>query len=85
MCVGLGVGLTVAHPSEGIKLLVKGVPTLIGAFVGAWFAFKFQLQREETKDLQERFEAINHALFLLGRFLNELEVIKRQAIDPVRG
>lgn len=58
--------------------------TLLAAFLGAWFAFRLQNNREENKKHQENIGAANRALFTLSRFISALEDIKRQVIDPVR-
>jgi len=84
-CIGLVIGLSVNNQSEISKAFISILPIMLGTFFGAWFAFRFQNKREETKKDEQRVEALHRALFLLGRFINELEVIKKQTIDPYRG
>lgn len=82
--LGLFLGLSVSQPTNVLKAMLLGFPTLIAAFLGAWLAFRFQNKREDDIRQRENYESANRAIFLLARFANELEITKRQIIDPFR-
>lgn len=84
LLVGLLLGLPINTNRNLIEYLLPAIATLFAAFLGAWYAFKLQNQREEEKKGKENIVAGNRALFLLARFANELKRIQQQHIDPVR-
>jgi hypothetical protein len=81
---GVILGLLTNIEKDPLELIIPALTTLVAAFLGAYFAFRFQNNREEEKKHQNNVEAANRALFNLSRIINELEVIKKQVIDPVR-
>lgn len=58
--------------------------SIIGAFSGAWFAFRLQNERAR-KDAEARdVTAANNAIFELSRWYNKLHALKTQFIDEHR-
>lgn len=82
--LGAAAGFLIQIEEESLEIVVPALTTLLAAFLGAWFAFRLQNNKEENKKHQENIEAANRALFMLSRVINELENIKKQVIDPVR-
>lgn len=81
---GAVLGLLTKIEKDPLELIIPSLTTLLAAFLGAYFAFRFQNKKEEKKRYQANVEAGNRAIFTLTRIINELEVIKTQMIDPVR-
>lgn len=82
--LGVVLGLLTKIEKDPLELIIPSLTTLLAAFLGAYFAFRFQNKKEEEKKYQKNIEAANRAIFTLTRIINELEVLKRQAIDPFR-
>jgi len=69
---------------EWIQLVVSSFITLIAVFLGAWIAFRFEVNRDARKDNRRHVSAINRTIFSFGAATNKLLMIKMQAIDPIR-
>lgn len=69
---------------QDVKGWIEPLVTLAAAFAGAWFAFLLQSRKDDQKIKAANIGAGNRAIFLLGRFANQLELIRRQIINPVR-
>jgi hypothetical protein len=79
------VGLLLSDsPIIFVKDYLPSFATLLSAFFGAWAAFALQLSRESKKEKENNLAAGNRAMFLFSRFVNELVVLKRDEIDPVK-
>jgi hypothetical protein len=64
--------------------VVQPLATLLAAFGGAGSAFLLQNRRERHKAVGDNRAAANRALFILAQFANQLTLIQRQLVDPVR-
>ncbi len=64
--------------------IVSAFPTLIAAFLGAWYAFHLHDKKQDNKTKKEHIAAGNRALFVLIRQYNALLGIKGKIIDPVK-
>lgn len=84
--LGMFVGglVETKQPLTFVKDYLPSLTTLIGAFVGAWLAFEFQRQGAAEKARKENLAAGNRTILLLAQYVNELELIRRQVIDPVK-
>lgn len=66
------------------EILVSAFATVVAAFLGAWYAFRLIDKDHERKKRANALASGSRAIFTLMRQWNELSVIKRQLIDPVR-
>ena len=89
-CVLFYLGVEFHNLANGtpwnIKLLdyLPALTTLLAAFLGAGYAFKLQNNKIARDQVKEHVAAGNKAIFMLLRQYNELSVIQRQFIDPIR-
>jgi uncharacterized small protein (DUF1192 family) len=58
--------------------------TVIGAFSGAWFAFRLQNLKAKKDTDAQNVNAANNAIFELARWYNKLHAFKTQFIDEHR-
>lgn len=68
--------------SEFLTLLLPAAIAFGAAWAGAYFAFRFQNQKEAERKTTSEIDAINSAMVTLGQMNNELSAFKRQVIDP---
>lgn len=66
------------------ELLLSALATVVAAFLGAWYAFKLMDKDHERKKRATAVASGNRAIFTLMRQWNELCLIQRQLIDPMR-
>jgi hypothetical protein len=59
-------------------------PPLFAALLGAHSAFRLENHRRKSDERKKQIKAGDYAIFVLGRYLNELVVYQRQTIDPTR-
>ena len=64
-------------------VITSTLTTLMAAFFGAWFAFRFQESKNKKLELKGKKAALNKALFIIFRQFNELMFIKNK-IDQCR-
>jgi len=76
---GLALGLIVNLHSED---LIVGIITLIAAFSGAYFAFKFNERSARRELIENNVKAANKAIFNLISIYNSLGGYRRQYISP---
>lgn len=73
---------------ETAELLLKdflpAAATLISAFLGSWFAFRFASHEKKKEQSEKDIAAGDRALFVLLRQFNELLVFQKKIIDPTR-
>jgi len=67
-----------------LSTLLSALATVVAAFLGAWYAFKLMDKDHERKKRATAVASGNRAIFTLMRQWNELGLIQRQLIDPVR-
>jgi hypothetical protein len=68
--------------SEFLTLLLPAAIAFGAAWAGAYFAFRFQNQKQEERKTTSEIDAINSTMVTLGQMNNELSAFKRQVIDP---
>jgi hypothetical protein len=68
-----------------VSQLVDPITTLIAAFAGAWFAFRFERKHKEADEVRRRIGAANRALYTLYSLWNAMVQIRQEVIDPYRG
>ena len=68
--------------SEFLALLLPAAIAFGAAWAGAYFAFRFQNQKEEERKTTSEIDAINSTMMTLGQMKNELSAYKRQIINP---
>ena len=59
------------------EILGNSLATLLAAFLGAWFAFKFQRDQDSSKTRSQNLQAANLNLSLLAAQIHQLSSIKR--------
>ena len=64
--------------------LLTGLATLVAAFLGAWFAFKFQRDKEKELEINRNVMNGNSAIFNIMRMITTLRNVQTQIIDPTR-
>lgn len=67
-----------------MELFMNTVATLFAAFLGAIAAFWLENLRRKREEKKNQIGAGNRAILVLWYFWNELVVIRRQVIEPVR-
>lgn len=82
--LGAALGLLTKIDKDSLELIIPALTTLVAAFLGAYFAFRFQNKKEEEKKHQSNVEAAHRAIFTLSRIINQLVPLKQQVIDPFR-
>ena len=87
--IGIYIGFFITLPLVQTKIEINNyIPlfgTLVGAFVGAWSAFKLNQLRELKKEKQEHVSAGNNAIFTLYQMWESLSAYKSEVLDPFRG
>lgn len=68
--------------TEFLALMLTAAIAFGAAWAGAYFAFRFQNQKEEERKTTSEIDAINSSMVTLGQMNNELSAYKRQVIDP---
>jgi hypothetical protein len=68
-----------------VSELVDPVATLIAAFAGAWFAFRFERRHKEADEIRRRVGAVNRALHTLTSQWSAMVNVRQEVIDPYRG
>lgn len=66
------------------ETLISALAVVVAAFSGAWYAFRLSDKERERKELKNAVASGNRAIFTLMRQWNELSLIQRQLIDPMR-
>jgi hypothetical protein len=66
------------------ELIVAALTALGSSFAGAYFAFKWNRDREDEKMLDSRVEACNKAIFVLSQQLRVLRNFQTQYVEPHR-
>lgn len=72
-------------PSSCLSQLIEPITTLVAAFAGAWFAFRFERKHKEAEEVRRRVGASNRALYMLFNLWNGMVQIRQEVIDPFRG
>ncbi len=67
-----------------LSTLLSALATVVAAFLGAWYAFKLMDKDHQRKKRATAVASGNRAIFTLMRQWNELNLIQRQLIDPIR-
>src|SRR3990172_9300056 len=67
------------------KGAVSPVTTLLAAFFGAWFAYRFQNRVKERDIRSANISAANRAMFDVFQLLNSIRLFQKDMIDPCRG
>jgi hypothetical protein len=67
------------------KGAVSPVTTLLAAFFGAWFAYRFEGRVKAGEVRSAHINAANKAMFKMFQLLNSLALFQRDIIDPCRG
>lgn len=78
-CVGMAVGLM---PGLDVKTIAGAVATLVAAFTGAFFAFKFNADREKQRKDEVDLASANRAIFTLVRVYNYIAGFNKQFLMP---
>lgn len=72
-------------PLSFLSQLIEPITTLVAAFAGAWFAFRFERKHKEADEVRRRVGAANRALYMLFNLWNGMVQIRQEVIDPHRG
>jgi len=64
---------------------ISPITTLLAAFFGAWFAYRFQNRVKEADKRSIKISAANKAMFNAYQLLNSLTIFQKDIIDPCRG
>ncbi len=67
-----------------LSTLLSALATVVAAFLGAWYAFNLMDKDHQRKKRATAVASANRAIFTLMRQWNELNLIQRQLIDPIR-
>lgn len=78
-CMGLALGLL---PGLDSKTVAGAVATLVAAFAGAFFAYKFNSDREKQRKNEIDLASANRAIFTLIRIYNYIAGFNKQFIKP---
>jgi hypothetical protein len=76
-CFGVGIGLS---PAVDQKTMAGIIATLAAAFFGAFFAYKFNSDREEKKKNEVNLASANKAIFTVIRIFNYVHSYNNQFI-----
>lgn len=84
--LGVGAGWIIQgrHWNVFLTSYIPALATLVAAFYGAKFAFKFQQDKEKQETTQRNLLNANSALFSMSRMANKLFLYQRDVINPVR-
>lgn len=78
-CIGLSIGLL---PGLDLKTIAGAVATLVAAFTGAFFAYKFNADREKQRKNEIDLASANRAIFTLIRIYNYIASFNKQFLKP---
>jgi hypothetical protein len=78
-CVGMSIGLL---PGLDSKTIAGAVATLVAAFAGAFFAYKFNADREKQRKNEIDLASANRAIFTLIRIYNYIAGFNKQFLKP---
>jgi hypothetical protein len=78
-CVGMSIGLL---PWLDTKTIAGAVATLVAAFAGAFFAYKFNDDREKQRKCEIDLASANKAIFTLIRIYNYIAGFNKQFLKP---
>jgi hypothetical protein len=78
-CVGMAFGLM---PGLDVKTIAGAVATLVAAFAGAFFAYKFNADREKQRKNEVDLASANRAIFTLVRVYNYIAGFNKQFLKP---
>ena len=78
-CLGMAVGLM---PGLDAKTLAASLATLVAAFAGAFFAYKFNADREKQRKNEIDLASSNRAIFTLLRIYNYMAGFNKQFLKP---
>ncbi|MEQ3632067.1 hypothetical protein [Thalassolituus sp.] len=81
-CFGVGIGLS---PTIDQKTMAGIIATLAAAFFGAFFAYKFNSDREENKKDEVDLASANKAIFTVIRIFNYVHSYNNQFIKSEKG
>ncbi len=82
--VGLCMGLIAGNKSTDASFVITSLATLLAAYLGAKFAFKWQNQQLLEQKIADEVAAGNKALFEIIRTYNKFVAIRNQFINPHR-
>lgn len=84
--LGVGAGLVIQGESWSsfLNSYIPALVTLLAAYYGAHYAFKFQSGKEEADLIRRNIVSINSSIFTLTRMANKLFIYQRDIINPVR-
>lgn len=80
-CMGMIVGLL---PGLDIKTIAGALATLVAAFAGAYFAYKFNADREKQRKEEIDLASANKAIFTLVRAYNNIAGFNKQFLKPYK-
>jgi hypothetical protein len=66
-----------------VDFLSQALATLIGAFAGAYFAYRYERKKNEAEELRGRAAAVNLATLALWQIITATRRYKRDVIDVV--
>lgn len=84
--VGIISGILIHHKWNYLpwKEMLLAIPTLLAAFVGAWFAFKFEDDRRREEQDKKNISACCKAIFILSEQFKMLDKFKKEEIEPIK-
>ena len=66
------------------QIIISGSVSLVAAFAGAYFAFKFQAASKEKETVAANITGALDGMFTLLRMLNRVGAYRNQIVNPVR-
>lgn len=75
--IGFALAFIIIEKDTKLSTYIGSISTLLGAYLGANFAFKMNENREKRNEHNKSRNALNFALFTLARQLNAMVVAKR--------
>jgi hypothetical protein len=78
-CLGVVVGLL---PGLDVKTIAGAIATLVAAFSGAFFAYKFNSDREKQRKEDVDLISANKAIFTIIRVYNHIAGFNKQFLKP---
>jgi hypothetical protein len=84
--VGIISGILIHHKWNYLprKEMLLAIPTLLAAFGGAWFAFKFEDDRRRKDQKKKNISACNKNIYILSKQYDVLLELQIKIIEPVR-
>ena len=84
--VGIISGILIHHKWNYLpwKEMLLAIPTLLAAFVGAWFAFKLEENRRKVEQQKKNISACNKAIYILSKQYGILLELQIKIIEPFR-